>query len=144
MTIATLSGNIARHSPKIYTIKSQNGKITNTSVDEDTTVFWLHDLKTHHNISFNYTYMHDMNGLIRHFADIINGIVIYDPKSLSTNAALIRCAANDGLITAGSTSMISFLTEELKISVAANLSTSNPYHEFVISKSKSWRDILAT
>ena len=78
--------------------------------------------------------MHDINGLIRHFADIINGIVIYDPKSLSTNAALIRCAANDGLITAGSTSMISFLTEELKISVAANLSTSNPYHEFVISK----------
>ena len=38
--------------------------------------------------------MHDINGLIRHFADIINGIVIYDPKSLSTNAA-IRCAAND-------------------------------------------------
>ena len=136
VTIATLSGNIARHSPKIYTIKSQNGKITNTSVDEDTTVFWLHDLKTHHNISFNYTYMHDINGLIRHFANNINGIVIYDPKSLSTNAALIRCAANDGLITAGSTSMISFLTEELKISVAANLSTSNPYHEFVISKKK--------
>ena len=76
VTIATLSGNIARHSPKIYTIKSQNGKITNTSVDEDTTVFWLHDLKTHHNISFNYTYMHDINRLIRHFADIINGIVI--------------------------------------------------------------------
>ena len=136
VTVATLSGNIARHSPKIYVIKSPNATLTNTSYNDDTTVFWLHDLAIHHNISFNFTYMHDVQGLLRHFVSNIHGVVVYDPTTLSTNAALIRCAANDGFITAGNTNMITFLTQELDIKVAANLSMSNPYQEFVRSKTQ--------
>jgi hypothetical protein len=136
VTVTTLSGVIARHSPKIYRIKSETPTLSNASVDDDTTVFWMHDLATHHDISFNFSYLHDVKGLVRHFLNNIKGVVVYDPdpKSVSTNAALIRCAANDGIITAGSSSMISFLAKELKIPVAANLSTSNPFQEFLASK----------
>ena len=38
VTVSTLSGVLARRSPKIYVIKSQDPTLTNTSFNDDTTV----------------------------------------------------------------------------------------------------------
>ena len=133
VTVSTLSGVLARRSPKIYVIKSQDPTLTNTSFNDDTTV-WLHDLSTHHNISFNLTYLHNFTGLLDHFRRSVHGVVAYDPDSKSTNAALIRCAANEGYIAAGSPSTLSFLTSTLNVKLVANVSSSTPHEEFVHSK----------
>jgi hypothetical protein len=138
VTLQTLAGVVARHSPRIYTIKSASPALKPTSMDQDTTVFWLHDLAEHHGIEFNYTYLSSIHGLLRFFASNVSGFVAYDPNnpSQSTNAALIRCAAGDGLIAAGTSTMIDFLQGTLKLPMVANLSTSTPYGEFNLSKAK--------
>ena len=105
-------------------------------LNEDTTVFWLHDLVKHHGVAFDETYIHSHRGLLRHFASNISGFVAYDPSSQSTNAALIRCAAEDGVIAAGTAAMVAFLRDDLKLPMVANLSSSNPFDEFSISKGK--------
>ena len=105
-------------------------------LNEDTTVFWLHDLVKHHGVAFDETYIHSHRGLLRHFASNISGFVAYDPSSQSTNAALIRCAAEDGVIAAGTAAMAAFLRDDLKLPMVANLSSSNPFDEFSISKRK--------
>ena len=135
VTLQTLAGVLSRHSPRIYTIKSPTAEMTPTTVDDDTTVFWLHDLVKYHGLVFNYSFLHDVPGIIRHFAANISGFVKYNPNSASTNAALIRCAAADGLIAAGTPGMVANLTK-LGISQAADMSDSSPAEEFARSKSK--------
>ena len=144
VTLQTLAGVISRHSPRIYTIKSATTKLTPTSVDDDTTVFWLHDLAQHHGIAFNESYLHDLSGLVGHFADdYLTGFVKYDPSTASTNAALIRCAAEDGLVAAGTPEMVANLTR-LGLRQVADVSASNPHDEFVRSKAKlSRRGLVA-
>ena len=77
VTIQTLSGLLARDTPRIYTIKSKFPNLTNVSIDNDTTVFWLNDLETHHGIKFSFQYLHDPESLINEFIDEIKGYVIY-------------------------------------------------------------------
>ena len=134
VTIQTLSGQLARYSPRIYTIKSANMSLMPESIDDDTTVFWLHDLAKHHNISFDPTYLHNPRGLLRLFSKNISAFVVYDPATLSTNAALIRCAAEEGVIAAGTPSMVTFLRDTLGKPMLANLSTSTPMAEFKRSR----------
>ena len=134
VTIQTLSGQLARYSPRIYTIKSANISLTSESINDDTTVFWLHDLAEHHNVSFNLTYLHNPRGLLRLFSKNISAFVVYDPTTLSTNAALIRCAAEEGVIAAGTPSMVAFLRDTLGKHMLANLSTSTPMAEFERSR----------
>ena len=136
VTLQTLSGQLARHSPRIYTIKSANASLTPESINDDTTVFWLHDLAVHHNILFNFTYLHNPRGLLRLFAHNISAYVLYDPTTLSTNAALIRCAAEKGVIAAGTPSMVSFLSDTLGKPMLANLTKSTPLEEFKNSHSR--------
>ena len=77
-----------------------------------------------------------MRGVIAHFASSISGFVVYDPSTQSTNAALIRCAASDGVIAAGTPAMVQFLQKSLKLPMVANLSASNPNAEFAKSKAQ--------
>ena len=70
---------------------------------------------------------------VRHFASqgAIDGVIVYDPShsgGLSTNAALIRCAASGekNFIAVGTPAMLTFLTETLKVPIVANVSLSNP------------------
>ena len=143
VTLQTLAGVIARHSPRVYTIKSATTELTPATVNDDTTVFWLHDLATHHGITFNETFLHDLAGLIRHFAHTLTGFVKYDPSTASTNAALIRCAAEDGLVVAGTPEMVANLTR-LGLRQVADVSASNPLDEFERSKAKlSRRGLVA-
>eukprot|EP01052_Picozoa_sp_SAG31_P012163 SAG31_NODE_705_length_12695_cov_3.147007_1_plen_162_part_00 len=79
VTAQTLSGVLARVSP----------------VDEDTTVFWLHYLQSNHGLQFDFRFLGDLKGLLKHFAQNVSGYVKYDPSTKSTNAALIRCAAGE-------------------------------------------------
>lgn len=93
VTLGTLAGVLARYSPRIYSIKSGSPKLLPTSVDDDTTVFWLHDLAQHHNIAFNYSYLNDLESLIALPAikANISGFVQYDPSTRyasSTNKRL--------------------------------------------------------
>ena len=81
-------------------------------VNNDTTVYWLHDLADNHGIVFDYTYLADLPGLLKHFlgdgaaaAHNLTGYVKYDTTTKSTNAALTRVAASDGLIAAGNAKM---------------------------------------
>ena len=144
VTLQTLSGQLARYSPRIYTIKSANASLTPESINDDTTVFWLHDLAEHHNILFNFTYLHNPRGLLRLFAHNISAYVLYDPTTLSTNAALIRCAAEKGVIAAGTPSMVAFLSNTLGKPMLANLTTSTPLEEFKHSKHRlSKRGMIA-
>ena len=55
VSLQTLAGTLARHSPRIYTIKSASPALTPTSMNDDTTVFWLNDLIQHHALHFDYT-----------------------------------------------------------------------------------------
>lgn len=136
MTIQTLAGNLARYTPKIYTIKSQTTEMTNITINDDTTVFWLHDLVKFHGLQFDETYIHDHLGLLKRFASNITGFVVYDPSTQSTNAALIRCAAEDGVVAAGTAAMVDYLQNTLKLPMVANVSASNPAVEFKRSKAK--------
>jgi hypothetical protein len=81
VTIQTLAGVLARHSPRIYTIKSADPTFTPTCMNDDTTVFWLNDLESHHNITFDYTYLSNSRGLLQLFADSLSGFVAYDPNT---------------------------------------------------------------
>lgn len=140
VTVQTMAGVLARYSPRVYTIKSMSAELSPTTVDDDTSVFWLHDLAEQHGVQFNYTYLTDPRGLIAMFAKRedpeITGFVSYDPSTKSTNAALIRCAASNGVIAAGTASMIDFLGTELGLQAVANLSESTPIEEFVHSKAQ--------
>eukprot|EP01051_Picozoa_sp_SAG22_P012179 SAG22_NODE_1243_length_5022_cov_3.983953_4_plen_148_part_00 len=110
VTLQTLAGLLARTSPRIYTIKSASPALTNRSVDDDTTVFWLADLQAEPwSLQFSFKYLHDLPGLLGHFRKDIAGYVKYDTTTKSTNAALIRCAASDGLIAAGNAGMFETL-----------------------------------
>merc|ERR1711871_320886 len=126
MTLQTLSGVLARESPRIYTIKSFSPAITNTSADDDFTVFWLNDLQENYDIQLNFTYLHDYYGLLREFKDQIRGYVVYERSTGSTNSALIRCAAEEGTISAGTPSMISFLSSSLGLKMIANVTNTKP------------------
>ena len=77
----------------------------------------------------------DLPGLIARFAGNASGFVAYDPATRSTNAALIRCAASDGVISAGTPAMAAHL-RSLGIPMVANLSASTPEAEFALSKPK--------
>jgi hypothetical protein len=98
MTLGTLQGVIARNSPRIYSIKSPSAKLQPDSADTDPTVFWLHDLAAHHGLTFDYTHLANLAGLVSLFASNITGFVAFDQASGSANTALIRCAASEGTI----------------------------------------------
>jgi hypothetical protein len=134
-TLGTLQGVVARHSPRIYTIKSASPKLQPDSVDTDTTVFWLHDLETHHGLTFDYTHLNDLPALITLFSSNLTGFVAYSQASGSTNAALTRCAASDGVISAGTPAMVAHL-QSLGLPMLANLTGSTPAEEFARSKAK--------
>ena len=134
-TLGTLQGVIARHSPRIYTIKSASPKLQPNSVDSDTTVFWLHDLEAHHGLTFDYTHLNDLPSLIALFSSNITGFAAYDQATGSTNAALTRCAASDGVISAGTPTMVAHL-RSLGIPMVANLTGSTPAEEFARAKTK--------
>jgi hypothetical protein len=144
VTLQTLAGMLARDSPRIYTIKGESPALTPTSADDDTTVFWLHDLATHHGVQFDYTYLHSLHGLLAMFAPNVTGFVAYDPATQSTNSALIRCAAQEGVIAAGTSAMADFLSNTLNLPMLANLSSSTPLAEFQRSRrSLSDRGVVA-
>lgn len=133
MTLGTLQGVIARNSPRIYSIKSPSAKLQPDSADTDPTVFWLHDLAAHHGLTFDYTHLANLAGLVSLFASNITGFVAFDQASGSANTALIRCAASEGTIAAGTPAMAAHL-RALGIPLVANLTGSSPAAEFERSK----------
>ena len=77
-------------SQRIYTIKSASPKLQPNSADTDPTVFWMHDLQEHHGLTFDYTHLSDLPGLVTLFKRSLTGFVAYDQATGSANAALIR------------------------------------------------------
>jgi hypothetical protein len=134
VTLQTLAGVLARNSPQIYTT---NGDPKGPgSRDTDTTVFWLTVLKARTKMTFSDQYASDFTGLLKHFLPNVTGYAMYDPQTDSTNAALIRCAAEPGnVIAVGSPATAKFL-ESHGVKLVANVSASNPYDEFMSQRSR--------
>jgi hypothetical protein len=126
VTLQTLAGALARHSPTIFTVDSDPPAPT------DTTWLWLRTLEAQTPLAFSHTYLHDLPGLLRRFAPNITGYVTYDAGS--TNAALIRVAASLGVVvTAGSAATASLL-EHLGVPLAADMSGTTPHAAFEAAK----------
>eukprot|EP01079_Euglenida_sp_SAG-EU17-18_P000923 gene923-2577_t len=80
VTLQTLAGALARAMPQVYTVKSVPPSHGGPSVppnpaDGDTTVFWLQQLESRTRIPFDYTFLSDFPGLLRHFARNITGAI---------------------------------------------------------------------
>ena len=120
VTLQTLAGGLARNTPRIYTVDS----LPTAPDTDDTTVLWMDELaKT---IKFDPAYLTDFRGLLRHFAAEIGGYVRYDPQSGSTNAALIRCAAEPSAAVAVASNETAAFLASLGVPQLADVSSSTP------------------
>ena len=122
VTLQTLAGVLARHSPRIYTVTAAPGSVDDLKTDAS--LFWLEqiqsDASSYNNLEFDDTYLHDFKGLLAHVvaaeAGVVDGFVKYDPATNSTNAALIACAASDSnLLAVGSDATAEYLSTELNV-----------------------------
>ena len=96
VTLQTLAGVLARHTPRVYTVDSPPAAPSRA----DTTHFWLQQLQLQTSIVFRYDYLNAFYGLLDHFAHNITGFVRYNARTNSANAALIYCAAHPGSVIA--------------------------------------------
>ena len=130
VTVSTLSGVLARDSPRLYRLNTPEGDPT------DTTHLWLNVLRNTTTIEFDDTTLlpstlaGSIETLLAHFSRNISGFVLYDPTTNSTNAALITCAAAPGnVIAVGDHPTQSFLLS-LGIPLVADVSASSPIDAF--------------
>ena len=130
VTLQTLAGVLARSAPAIYTVASDPA----APAADDTTVFWLRQLEARTSITFHYDYLHDFRSLLTRFAPNVTGYVRYSPQTKSSNAALIRCAAEPGNAIAVASDTTAALLESLGVPMVANVSSSTPYDEFMRGK----------
>ena len=84
VTLQTLSGCLARDTPRIYRVA------TNMSAD-DSYSLWAR-LMAKGGVNFDSTFQDDFHGLLRHFASNITGYVTFSPGNVSVNAAITYCA----------------------------------------------------
>jgi len=127
VTLQTLAGAAARDTPRIYTVDSDPA----SPAKDDTTVFWLRELQSTTKLAFSMRFLRDFEGLLRHLAadGTLAGYVRYGPER-STNAALIRCAAEAGGTIATASNATAALLESLGVKMIANVSASTPLEQF--------------
>jgi hypothetical protein len=87
-------------------------------------------------MTFSDQYAGDFHGLLKHFIANVTGYVVYDPHTDSTNAALIRCAAEPGNVIAVASAATAKLLDAAGVKMVANVSASNPYDEFMSQRSR--------
>lgn len=151
VTLATLAGVLARHSPQIYTLKS-SAALTPAALQPngDTTPLWLDDLQTHHGLKFSFEYLADLKGLLKLFASTgkITTFVSYDAtatacKNLCTNAALTRVAASERSIVSGTATMTEFL-KSIGLTQLADTTASTPSAQYALGKTNlSHRGVIS-
>jgi hypothetical protein len=151
VTLATLAGVLARHSPQIYTLKA-GAALTPAALQPngDTTPLWLDDLQTHHGLKFSLKYLADLKGLLRLFASSgkVASFVSYDVtaaacKGICTNAALTRAAASERSIVSGTAAMTEFL-KSLGLTQLADATASTPSAEYARGRaSLSHRGVIS-
>ena len=125
VTLQTLAGVIARQAPAIYTVDSA----PSDPDPNDTTHFWLRQLKELTSIAFHDDFLDDFPGLLAHFAKELTGYVRYNPTN-ATNSALIRCAAEPGSVIAVAGDATSALLAAHGVPLVADVSSSTPLDEF--------------
>lgn len=136
VTVSTLAGVLARHTPSLYTLNTLAGADAT-----DTTFFWLNVLKNTTTIAFDDRFMAStLNGnlapLLTHFSANISGFVQYDSTTDSTNACLIRAAAEPGnVVCVGDHPTQALFTNVLKIKQIDDVSSSSPIEQFREHKS---------
>ncbi len=127
VTLQTLAGVLARTAPRIYVIDSSPAQPD----PSDTTVFWLRQLQAQTNITFSQEFEDgDLTGLLALFASNISGYVRYSGQTLSTNAALIRCAATPEPVVAVASNATASVLDSLGVPMVADLSNATPFEEF--------------
>eukprot|EP00049_Salpingoeca_infusionum_P019130 m.360371 g.360371 ORF g.360371 m.360371 type:complete len:634 (+) comp19009_c0_seq1:159-2060(+) len=86
VTIETLAGGLARDTPQIYRVADQ---LNSTS---DSYAVWLDIMRTNYSVAVNTTFLNSPLQLLQYFAPRMRGMVLYDPATNSTNAAITYCA----------------------------------------------------